>query len=105
MTKRRPKNMQLFKKRNLNFTTKILIEKEERNKDFEKENKSVALGITLYITALILICILFSNNKVVMNLLAYVLSPFTMGLTFFILTTMKEKKVELDKKYDQIVGK
>ena len=32
-----------------------------------------------------------------MNVLAYVLSPFTMGLTFFLLTTMKEKKTELEK--------
>ena len=73
------------------------IKIENKNEEFDKENKTVALFITLYIFILVLICIFFSNNKIVMNVLAYVLSPFTMGLTFFLLTTMKEKKTELEK--------
>ena len=73
------------------------FDKENKNEEFDKENKTVALFITLYIFILVLICIFFSNNKIVMNVLAYVLSPFTMGLTFFLLTTMKEKKTELEK--------
>lgn len=92
MSKRAPRNMELFKKKKQNS-----IKIENKNEEFDKENKTVALFITLYIFILVLICIFFSNNKIVMNVLAYVLSPFTMGLTFFLLTTMKEKKTELEK--------
>ena len=92
MSKRAPRNMELFKKKKQNS-----IKIENKNEEFDKEIKTVALFITLYIFVLVLICIFFSNNKIVMNVLAYVLSPFTMGLTFFLLTTMKEKKTELEK--------
>ena len=92
MSKRAPRNMELFKKKKQNS-----IKIENKNEEFDKENKTVALFITLFIFILVLICIFFSNNKIVMNVLAYVLSPFTMGLTFFLLTTMKEKKTELEK--------
>ena len=101
MSKRAPRNMELFKKKKQN-SIKIEnkneeFDKENKNEEFDKENKTVALFITLYIFIFVLICIFFSNNKIVMNVLAYVLSPFTMGLTFFLLTTMKEKKTELEK--------
>lgn len=92
MSKRAHRNMELFKKKKQNS-----IKIENKNEEFDKEINTVALFITLYIFILVLICIFFSNNKIVMNVLAYVLSPFTMGLTFFLLTTMKEKKTELEK--------
>ena len=92
MSKRAHRNMGLFKKKKQNS-----IKIENKNEEFDKEINTVALFITLYIFILVLICIFFSNNKIVMNVLAYVLSPFTMGLTFFLLTTMKEKKTELEK--------
>lgn len=92
MSKRAPRNMELFKKKKQN-----LIKIENKIEEFDKESNTVALFITLYIFILVIICIFFSNNKIVMNLLAYVLSPFTMGLTFFLLTTMKEKRTELAK--------
>ena len=96
MSKRAPRNMELFKKKKQNS-----IKIENKNEEFDKEIKTVALFITLYIFVLVLICIFFSNNKIVMNVLAYVLSPFTMGLTFFLLTTMKEKKTELEKELEK----
>ena len=105
MSKRAPRNMELFKKKKQN-SIKIEnkneeFDKENKNEEFDKEIKTVALFITLYIFVLVLICIFFSNNKIVMNVLAYVLSPFTMGLTFFLLTTMKEKKTELEKELEK----
>lgn len=74
---------------------------KKQQDNFNKETDTTAVFLTIY---LVFIGVLSYFSDYIGNwkhVLEFVIAPFTIGLVFFALETMKEKKTELDKKSNE----